>query len=140
MQISKFVESYNAKDFTWNGCMEAWYDWFCSDTSLVRRTKSVGTMIKNVYKILTANGYNTEQVDVSLKNCCPVSGPLYDCIRFFPKNKSCVCVVFNDEREDYRWMVYDYQKNKKVYESDSVKSVPEKVAAAVSKYIDKVSA
>ena len=55
-----------------------WYDWFCKDTSLVRKTQKMGNIIKQIKdggKVNLVNSY------VWFKNNCPLNGPLYDDFR-----------------------------------------------------------
>lgn len=55
-----------------------WYDWFCKDTSLVKKTVSLGSKLKSIIKspkLDPANQY------VLFKNNCPVRGELYDDFR-----------------------------------------------------------
>jgi len=56
------------------------YDWFCSDTSLERRAKSLQSKVKKLVKRFEDTGrrLNTDSVYVFFKNNCPMSGPLYD--------------------------------------------------------------
>lgn len=55
-----------------------WYDWFCKDTSLVGKTRSLG---KKVLSLMKSPKIDTENSYVFFKNNCPVSGPLYDDFR-----------------------------------------------------------
>ena len=56
-----------------------WYDWFCKDSSLMKRTKRMGNIIKKI------NGHGKVDLQnwyVWFKNNCPLNGPLYDDFRF----------------------------------------------------------
>lgn len=56
-----------------------WWDWFCRDSSLARKTKTMGSIVKQVKdggKVDLDNFY------VWFKNNCPLNGPLYDDFRF----------------------------------------------------------
>ena len=55
------------------------YDWFCSDQSLINRSKRLLTKANKVVKML---GLDPDDVTVAFKNCCPVNGPTYDLIWF----------------------------------------------------------
>jgi hypothetical protein len=62
---------------------ESWcfnfYDWFCKDTSLETKSRSLYAKVK---KFLKANPWiDTSKVYVFFKNNCPVGGPLYDDFR-----------------------------------------------------------
>ena len=52
-----------------------WYDWFCLDTSLVNKTRSLG---KKVLTLMASEKIDTENSYVFFKNCCPMNGSLYD--------------------------------------------------------------
>lgn len=137
MKIKNFVEAYKNKDFSFNGCLDAWYDWFCTDKSLINRTKRLANTIKKVYKSLSDLNYKLDNFEVSLKNCCPCSGPTYDRISIFTdKTDYDICIVFNDHRADNIWEVYDYNKsNPLVFGNDSVKGIPEAVVNAIKYHI-----
>ena len=56
-----------------------WYDWFCKDSSLVKKTKKMGNIIKQI------NGHGKVDLQnwyVWFKNNCPLNGPLDDDFRF----------------------------------------------------------
>ena len=56
-----------------------WYDRFCKDSSLVKKTVKMGNIIKQINrggKVDLNNWY------VWFKNNCPLNGPLYDDFRF----------------------------------------------------------
>jgi hypothetical protein len=62
---------------------ESWcfnfYDWFCKDTSLERKSRSLFAKVK---KFIKANPQiDTTEVYVFFKNNCPMVGPLYDDFR-----------------------------------------------------------
>lgn len=56
-----------------------WYDWFCKDTSLVGKTRSLG---KKVLQLMKSAKIDGDKMYVFFKNNCPVNGPLYDDFRF----------------------------------------------------------
>ena len=56
-----------------------WYDWFCKDSSLMKRTKRMG----NIFKKINGHGkVDLQNWYVWFKNNCPLNGPLYDDFRF----------------------------------------------------------
>ena len=62
-----------------NQIRAGWFDWFCKDSSLARKTKKMGKIIKQVRyggKVKVHSWY------VWFKNNCPLNGPLYDDFRF----------------------------------------------------------
>src|SRR6056297_660118 len=52
-----------------------WYDWFCKDTSLRNKTKSLGKKVKQIMK---SPKVSCENSYVFFKNNCPMNGPFYD--------------------------------------------------------------
>lgn len=56
-----------------------WYDWFCKDSSLVKKTAKMGNIIKQVRE---GGKVNLSDWYVWFKNNCPLNGPLYDDFRF----------------------------------------------------------
>ena len=56
-----------------------WYDWFCKDSSLGRKTKRMGNIIS---KLREGGKVNFKNWYVWFKNNCPLNGPLYDDFRF----------------------------------------------------------
>ena len=55
-----------------------WYDWFCKDSSLSRKTKRMGNIIS---KLREGGKVNFKNWYVWFKNNCPLNGPLYDDFR-----------------------------------------------------------
>jgi hypothetical protein len=56
-------------------CEAGWFDWFCKDTSLRNKTKSLGKKVKQIMK---SPKVNCKTSYVFFKNNCPMCGPLYD--------------------------------------------------------------
>lgn len=79
MNLKTFVERYTAGDFNSKDvsvqCEAGWYDWFCSDKSLLSRLKSMGSKVTG---IVNSPKFDKEKVYVFFKNNCPLCGPLYD--------------------------------------------------------------
>lgn len=55
-----------------------WYDWFCRDSSLARKTKAMGSIVK---QIKDGGKVDLDGSYVWFKNNCPLNGPLYDDFR-----------------------------------------------------------
>jgi len=55
-----------------------WYDWFCRDTSLANKTRSLG---KKVLQLMKSDKIDTDTQYVWFKNNCPMNGRLYDDFR-----------------------------------------------------------
>ena len=84
-------------------CEAGWYDWFCNDSSLASKTKTMGKIISKI-----TNPYILEKCYVWFKNCCPMCHPLYDTFRFSDLEKSNVqfTICLNDKREKCKYVVY----------------------------------
>ena len=59
-----------------------WYDWFCADESLMKKTKALGRRLK---RLLGGKKINLDDHYVFFKNNCPVNGRLYDDFRICDK-------------------------------------------------------
>ena len=82
-----------------------WFDWFCKDSSLARRTKKFIRPLKEVVKAIPEAGLFTR---VSGKNNCPVDGPTYDVCRLFDLNDDfIVWLSFDCCNDDHRFVVED---------------------------------
>ena len=79
MNIKTFVERFNRHEFdnpSRHIQIEAgWYDWFCKDTSLAKKTANLGS---KVCKISDSRLFDMEKTYVFFKNNCPLVGALYD--------------------------------------------------------------
>jgi len=82
MNIKTFLEKFDNGDFEsrdTNIQIEAgWYDWFCRDTSLMRKTE---ILTKKLRQILNSEKINQDTMYVFFKNNCPMNGNLYDDFR-----------------------------------------------------------
>jgi len=83
MTVNEFATKFLSGDFEDRSvetqCNAGWYDWFCRDTSLANKTKTLG---KKVLQLMNSEKVDTENMYVFFKNNCPMSGPLYDDFRF----------------------------------------------------------
>ena len=59
-------------------CEAGWFDWFCKDTSLAKKTKSLAPKVK---KIAKSPKIDVDKTYVFFKNNCPMRGSLYDDFR-----------------------------------------------------------
>jgi len=55
-----------------------WYDWFCRDTSLATKTRTLG---KKALQLMKSDKIDTDTQYVWFKNNCPMYGRLYDDLR-----------------------------------------------------------
>lgn len=79
MNIETFAERFVRGDFDSQlrsvQCEAGWFDWFCKDSSLCKKTKTLG---KKVVSIMNSKRFDKPKCYVFFKNNCPVVGPLYD--------------------------------------------------------------
>lgn len=83
ISVTEWIDKYNNKEFTGRDVktqiLIGWYDWFCKDGALYRKTEKMGNIVRQVKaggKVDLQNWY------VWFKNNCPLNGPLYDDFRF----------------------------------------------------------
>lgn len=77
--IARFQNNeFKSGDFK-TQCDAGWYDWFCKDSSLVKKTEKIGNIVKRVKE---GGKVDLDNYYVWFKNNCPVNGPLYDDFRF----------------------------------------------------------
>ena len=78
MTVKEFQNEYrngNLKDNDVQTQINAgWFDWFCSDGNLPKRTRRVAQVIKRI------TNQNFFDAKVVLRNVCPVASNLYDII------------------------------------------------------------
>lgn len=82
--VREFQERFSAGEFKEQDfhtqCNAGWYDWFCDDSSLAKKTERYGKMISRIEE---GNGkIDIDHEGVFFMNCCPFDYPLYDSIRF----------------------------------------------------------
>lgn len=77
--INTFVERFKKGEFDSDSravqCEAGWYDWFCRDSALQRKTAYLG---KKVCDIATSKRFDPNKSYVFFKNNCPMVGKLYD--------------------------------------------------------------
>lgn len=77
--IQEFVKRFNNGEFDSHDrrtqCNAGWYDWWCKDNALARKTKTLG---KKVEAIADSPRFDKTKTYVFFKNICPCVGPLYD--------------------------------------------------------------
>lgn len=59
-----------------------WYDWFCKDSSLVKKTEKLGSIVAKIVILAPHKKIDIDKNYVWFKNNCPLNGPLYDDFRF----------------------------------------------------------
>ena len=76
--IKKFIDG-NYADSDINTQSDAgWFDWFCRDTSLQKKTEKLG---KKLIQIEKSKKFDNEKCYIFFKNNCPCHGSLYDDFR-----------------------------------------------------------
>ena len=111
MTIREFMDRWNNGDFSGGSFREmvdaGWYDWFCSDSSLLNRTKKIVNILNGI-----TNDWVLDNFHVWFKNNCPASNhPLYDDVRFEPmdydkRDELFFCVTIDDKRQDHKYCIF----------------------------------
>lgn len=82
INIREFLKRYNRGDFDSSNVKTqiaaGWYDWFCEDRLLKRKTDS---LVRNLKSIVNSPKINKDTMYVWFKNNCPMQGSLYDDFR-----------------------------------------------------------
>ena len=82
-----------------------WYDWFCTDSALAGRLKEIGRVVMRITEPAILDNYY-----VWFKNNCPLTGPLYDDVRFEPlegeRRGRYFVVSLNCPYEKQKWTLY----------------------------------
>ena len=114
MTIREFQKRFLAGDFESpdrETQIEAgWYDWFCSDSALKRKTDRMG---KVVARLTDSDKVNLDTMYVFFKNCCPMVGPLYDQFKIcdLKTGEVLFCIDLGDQRQVKLWQVWDCRDN-----------------------------
>ena len=105
-----------------------WYDWFCKDSSLAKKTKKMGNIVRQVKR---GGKVNLDDWYVWFKNNCPLNGPLYDDFRFASLETGDVqfTIQINCCWNKHRYSVYgrtpdgEGHWDEPLFESDSLKDL-----------------
>ncbi len=103
-QTAYAAGEFNSPDVT-TQINAGWYDWFCSDESLARRTKRLATFAR---KFKTCNKFDIDSNYIFFKNCCPLFGSTYDRVSICDmKTGDVKFCIDNDKRMgDGTWNLY----------------------------------
>lgn len=81
--IREWIVKFNNGDFdapdVGTQCDAGWYDWFCRDTSLAKKTQVLGNLVK---QIAQSSKIDQDTMYVFFKNNCPMCGKKYDSFSF----------------------------------------------------------
>lgn len=135
INVLAWIDRFNNGDFDKEDVktqIEAgWYDWFCKDSSLLRKTQRMGRIIAKLNqggKVDLVNCY------VWLKNNCPLNGPLYDDFRFADLETGEVQFTIQLDCcwNNHKYVVWgrrekgkEFNHDKPLFETDSVKELVE---------------
>ena len=109
MSVRQWQERFRAGDFSSKDravqCEAGWYDWFCQDDALAGRLQKLSKVVMGI-----TDPYILDHYYVWFKNNCPLSGPLYDDIRFEPlhgdRSGKYFVVIRDSPHEAHKWTLY----------------------------------
>ena len=109
MSVRQWQERFRAGDFSSKDravqCEAGWYDWFCQDDALAGRLQKLSKVVMGI-----TDPYILDHYYVWFKNNCPLSGPLYDDVRFEPlhgdRNGRYFVVIRDSPHQTHKWTIY----------------------------------
>ena len=111
--IREWIERYNSGEFEDKDVhtqVEAgWFDWFCMDCTLVKKTRFMGTIVN---KVKDGGKVDLDKHYVFFKNVCPMFDKLYDSFKICEidtyKVLFVVTIGCKYEGDNMRYHVYSY--------------------------------
>ena len=109
LSVRQWQERFRAGDFASKDravqCEAGWYDWFCQDDALAGRLQKLSKVVMGI-----TDPYILDHYYVWFKNNCPLSGPLYDDVRFEPlhggRSGKYFVVIRDSPHETHKWTLY----------------------------------
>lgn len=89
-------------------CDAGWYDWFCKDSSLQRKTVALTRKVK---QLVLSDKVDIYKNYVFFKNNCPLHGPLYDDFRICDIDTGDVLYTVSPKDRDGRATVWGKDNN-----------------------------
>lgn len=115
ISLREWIVKFNNDDYTSadrKTQIEAgWYDWFCKDSSLRKKTYKMGNIIN---RIKDTGKVNLDTSYVFFKNNCPMVGPLYDDFRICSMETGDVLfniTIDSPHEPDCKYTVYGRDQN-----------------------------
>jgi hypothetical protein len=86
LNIVEWLRAFHSGEFDFSDrdvqIKAGWYDWFCKDGLLYKKTRKLGSYLQKVVNAnKVSNRFNPTKCYVLFKNNCPVCGSLYDDFR-----------------------------------------------------------
>ena len=121
LSVREWQEAYrsgefNAKDVA-TQIRAGFYDWFCRDEALAGRLKKIAPVVMGITQPAILDNYY-----VWFKNNCPLTGPLYDDVRFEPlegeRDGRYFVISLDSPHETQKWTMYSERHDDTFHEPE----------------------